>query len=236
MKTVSKAILKNINGHQSLSFVNYSDAPVSEQDILNKLAETICPQGVVMDDSRYQWIQGPIYLVDAVRRCETEHKKFNKDLDQVSDGNVFADIMRGQYIRSLHEVECNGRTNEPGHLQNFDINSFASIQAQRFFRRQKSLCVDEMTVGYEFFTLQPKQKMPIAYMLVRVRDRKVLASQVYASSKKYESVLTAMRLMLSDDGIESRELVANVVGNTVLVYRQDLYDRLREMDVNCQLA
>jgi hypothetical protein len=52
------------------------------------------------------------------------HKTFNKTIQAPSKGNVIDDGFISLFVRSWDEVECNGITNQPGHLYNFDMNSF----------------------------------------------------------------------------------------------------------------
>ncbi len=55
---------------------------------------------------------------------ESAHKTFNRQVDCIMKGNVIGKTQISWYIRSYNELECNGRINEPGHLQNYDLDMF----------------------------------------------------------------------------------------------------------------
>jgi hypothetical protein len=57
---------------------------------------------------------------------DTGHKAFDRQANAtvVTVGNVMSDVQFSSYVRPADELECNGFTNEPGHLQNFDIQQF----------------------------------------------------------------------------------------------------------------
>ena len=59
----------------------------------------------------------------------TGHKTFDKQTNIISTGNIIANTMYGQFVRSRYRLECNGRTNPEGHLQEFDLNGFSSFLA-----------------------------------------------------------------------------------------------------------
>ncbi|GAI19621.1 unnamed protein product, partial [marine sediment metagenome] len=48
-------------------------------------------------------------------------KAFNKQCSLITTGNQIGNVVLSNYVRPFDEVECNGFTSEPGHLQNYDI-------------------------------------------------------------------------------------------------------------------
>ncbi len=54
-------------------------------------------------------------------RFESEHKTFNRQVGAISTGNVVGSVQYSNFIRGYNETECNGFTNPPGHLQNYDL-------------------------------------------------------------------------------------------------------------------
>ncbi len=48
-------------------------------------------------------------------------KTFNKQCDYISTGNVIGTVQLSFFVRPYNEVECNGFTNPPGHLRDFDL-------------------------------------------------------------------------------------------------------------------
>lgn len=61
---------------------------------------------------------------------DTGHRAFDRQANRtyVGVGNVASDVQFSSYVRSRDELECNGRVNAPGHLQDFDINHFRNSQ------------------------------------------------------------------------------------------------------------
>lgn len=61
---------------------------------------------------------------------ESLHKGFNRQCRLIATGNQIGDVVVSFYIRGHDETECNGRTFERGHLQDYDINNFANLTPQ----------------------------------------------------------------------------------------------------------
>jgi len=57
---------------------------------------------------------------------DTGHRTFDHQANRnyVGVGNVMSDVQFSSYVRSRDQLECNGRVNAPGHLQDFDIAQF----------------------------------------------------------------------------------------------------------------
>lgn len=55
---------------------------------------------------------------------DTGHKTFDRQCDCISTGNVWGDVQHSSFIRAFDETECNGFSNSPGHLQDFDLKYF----------------------------------------------------------------------------------------------------------------
>ena len=52
---------------------------------------------------------------------ESPHKTFNRQCALISTGNQIGDVVTSNYIRPFAEVECNGKVNPEGHLQDWDL-------------------------------------------------------------------------------------------------------------------
>lgn len=57
-------------------------------------------------------------------KFESLHKTFNKQVTMITTGNHMGNTVRSFFIRPFNRLECNGRVNEPGHLQEYDLNNF----------------------------------------------------------------------------------------------------------------
>lgn len=60
-------------------------------------------------------------------RGVTGCKAYDRQFQLVTTGNVEANNMLGQCVRSATTLHCNGRTNPPGHLQAFDLKLFERL-------------------------------------------------------------------------------------------------------------
>lgn len=67
---------------------------------------------------------------------ESGHKAFDRQTVILTPGNVIAPTQFSSYIRPAQETECNGQTWSEGHLQRFDLQSFAEYGL--------SHCLDEV--------------------------------------------------------------------------------------------
>ncbi len=55
---------------------------------------------------------------------DSQHKLFNKQTSMITDGNSIGSTMYGSFVRGFLATECNGFTNPPGHLRDFDLKPF----------------------------------------------------------------------------------------------------------------
>jgi len=78
---------------------------------------------------------------------ESLHKTFNKQTQCLSTGNVWSNTQWSNYIRPSYELECNGFTNEKGHLQNFDLESFSKMGVNSYILNRIKELVDENKGG-----------------------------------------------------------------------------------------
>lgn len=60
-------------------------------------------------------------------RKATGCKAYDQQFQMATTGNVEANNMLGQCVRSATTLHCNGRTNPPGHLQAFDLKLFERL-------------------------------------------------------------------------------------------------------------
>lgn len=58
---------------------------------------------------------------------ESGHKTFDQQVDCISTGNVIGNVQYSNHIRPYIETECNGFTNSPGHLRDYDLKYFDNL-------------------------------------------------------------------------------------------------------------
>jgi len=54
-------------------------------------------------------------------KFESLHKTFNRQVSMITTGNQIGNTVLSAYIRPYNETKCNGFTNPPGHLQEYDL-------------------------------------------------------------------------------------------------------------------
>ena len=92
---------------------------------------------------------------------DSPHKTWNKQAIALMTGNVIDNGYTSWYIRPWNQTECNGYTNEPGHLQNFDLNTFKNLPnyVREYFRSAPM-----PIILMEVFTYNKRQKMVHGYI------------------------------------------------------------------------
>jgi len=106
-----------------------------------------------------KWINGNKMLF------ESEHKAFNNAVDCISTGNVIGKVQLSGFIRPFNELKCNGRVNEPGHLQNYDLNGlnkYLPYSLKEWIRQNGKT---KSMIGYSFFYYRGNKKTYIGYVV-----------------------------------------------------------------------
>ena len=62
---------------------------------------------------------------------DLDYADFESKADYIATGNVISNVMFGSCIRPRNQLECNGRVNLPGHLQNFDLQGLRPYSQYR---------------------------------------------------------------------------------------------------------
>lgn len=92
-----------------------------------------------------------IWRKDGMKQIiNTGHKTFDRQFVCASTGNVIGGGQYSTYIRAFTETECNGHVNQPGYLQDWDLQHFHDMPAW-LKREVKELCYDESLILYEFY-------------------------------------------------------------------------------------
>ncbi len=83
---------------------------------------------------------------------ESPHKTFNRQTQCISTGNVIGNTQYSNYIRPYGEIECNGFTNPPGHLQDWDLTKNIVADTLPYHIRQeiRTLTHDRGGIIYNF--------------------------------------------------------------------------------------
>lgn len=83
---------------------------------------------------------------------ESPHKTFNRQCRLITAGNQIGDVVYSNYVRPYGETECNGFTNPPGHLQNWDLtkNIVAKTLPHHIREEIRQLTHDDGGIIYNF--------------------------------------------------------------------------------------
>ena len=106
-------------------------------------------------------------------------KEFDRQTNYISTGNVIASTQLSSFIRPWRQTECNGFTNQCGHLMNYDLKQFDR------WRIPADLLVEiedknreESVILYMFYTnTKDRDIKPFGWVLT-TRDHKYINSRV----------------------------------------------------------
>ena len=132
-----------------------------------------------------EWIHGNKMRFDSLP------KTFNRQTRCISTGNVIADTQLSYYIRPYTETECNGRTNPPGHLQDFDLKAFDMRLPTYIIRRVRELTRDRAAILYHFFYYSGDGRIDVGAVLTTTSDEgnKLLVTWYLGHREKRASAL-----------------------------------------------
>lgn len=94
---------------------------------------------------KIEWINGN------KMKIATGHRTFDRQTNIISTGNIIANTETGFYLRPSQETECNGQSFSPGHLQNYDLQSFSHLPDH--IRKEVKALTDQYhgAILYKFF-------------------------------------------------------------------------------------
>jgi hypothetical protein len=110
--------------------------------------------------------------------CLSGHSTFDRQVDAacIMAGNVISDVQTSTYIRPRQQLECNGFTNAPGHLQEFDLKTFARRQDMGrvlAYIRADPFFASNDAIGYRIFHKVGKQETLHGFLLTD-RDHQLI--------------------------------------------------------------
>lgn len=104
----------------------------------------------------YSWSKNGMKMI-----INSDFKEFNKQTNCISQGNVIANTMYGNYIRPYNETECNGQHFSPGHLFDYDLQFFKISRAMREYIKS----LNRQVVLYEIFIYRNEKKDIIGWLI-----------------------------------------------------------------------
>lgn len=104
----------------------------------------------------YTWSKNGMKMI-----INSDFKEFNKQTNCITSGNVIANTLYGNYIRTWNTTECNGLTFPEGHLFEYDLKFFnISSEIKNYI---KSL--NKMVCLYEVFIYRNGKKDILGWLI-----------------------------------------------------------------------
>lgn len=105
----------------------------------------------------YAWSKNGMKMI-----INSDFKEFNKQTNCISQGNVIANTMYGNYIRPWNEtINPVGDVVEEGHLFNFDLQYFSISRAMREYIKS----LNREVVLYEIFIYRNGKQDTIGWLI-----------------------------------------------------------------------
>ncbi len=103
---------------------------------------------------------------------ESPHKTFSRQCRYITTGNQMGDVVYSNYIRPYGETECNGFTNPPGHLQDWDLtkNIVADTLPYHICEEIRKLTHDNGGIIYNFHHWNGDRRIDDGFVLTTRHD------------------------------------------------------------------
>ena len=100
---------------------------------------------------------GEMSGLNNVCEVKTGHRTFDRQANDpktgyVGTGNVSSSVQRSTFVRAFSKTLCNGRENEPGALQKFDLEPFQKSISPAALAQVRELAQDDDVILYKFHT------------------------------------------------------------------------------------
>lgn len=125
-------------------------------------------------------------------KFDSQHKTFNRQVNCISHGNVFAATQTSSYVRAFNTLECNGRINAPGHLQEWDLTQGALKNFDDLVKSWIRANVrDKDVVAYQFYHYRGKRKIVHGYVITSGYNdgHKLIRTFYWRNTEKSRSVI-----------------------------------------------
>ena len=104
---------------------------------------------------------------------DSPHKTFNRQCSLISTGNQIGNVVYSNYVRPFNEVECNGFTNPPGHLQNYDLTKNIVKLPSDIKEQVRELTHDNGGIIYNFHHWSGNKRIDDGFVLT-TKDYKLV--------------------------------------------------------------
>ena len=109
-----------------------------------------------MGNELYKWSKDGNKMI-----INSEFKTFNKQTNYISNGNIIANTIYGNYIRPYNETKCNGKDFPVGHLFKYDLQNFFISDAMKEYIRS----LNRKIILYEIFIWKDGYKDIIGWLI-----------------------------------------------------------------------
>lgn len=129
-----------------------------------------------MKSKFYKWSKNGNKMI-----INSGYKKFDKQTNYISSGNVLGNTIYSNYIRNYNKTDCNGNIFEKGHLFNYDLKFFNISSEYKEYIRALDL---ESIILYEIFIYNNHQKEILGWILEDASIKKVIDVSINYEYKK----------------------------------------------------
>lgn len=98
---------------------------------------------------------------------DTGNKTFDRQTSCIGTGNQIGDTQLSNFIRPFNKTECNGFTNAPGHLQNYDLNWLMDHLPARVRNWFKENGQNDQFILYQFHHRRNGRKIIHGWVITR---------------------------------------------------------------------
>lgn len=144
-----------------------------------------------MNSKFYSWSKSGNKMI-----IHSDFKEFNKQTNYITNGNVIANTIYGNYIRPYNKTECNGKEYEEGNLFNYDLKFFhISYDTKEYI---KSL--NKKIVLYELFIYKNCQKDIIGWIIQDLNGKviDIILTENRGNTKKRFSALETVKNIIEE--------------------------------------
>jgi hypothetical protein len=188
-------------GHLSM-FSFYEDNPEEViEDLINRGCKEI--SRLTMWEAQYKKSGNRLDI-------DLDYADFEAKADYISTGNVISNVMHGNFIRARNKLECNGRVNLPGYLQDYDLKTFRQYKIDEEIKKDQWF-EENNGWAYALRHQNPKGNLIVHGVIVTDLDHKPIMVFDYTKHAKSRRVLELGMLLLTDKRIVSSTPAQNSI-------------------------
>lgn len=163
---------------------------------------------------------------------ETDSKTFNRLNNYIGTGNVVSNVQLSTVVRARSKLNCNGVDFPAGHLQKFDLGIFKALPSKwlNAIARAVESNVNFETQDHMIYVIRHPTAgaSNCVYHGILITDMQHrLVTEIHRSSidgfnSKSQSVMDMAKLLLTDQGIQTRTCVMETIDGKSVFHDAEL--------------